>query len=56
MKRRWWPMKLLLMTTGMIVEEPGLYQSLDESFKIFLNKGDKVPEKDNELQTLKLIK
>ncbi len=47
-------MKLLLITSGMIVEESGFYQSLDESFKIFLNKGDKVPEKDNELQCLKL--
>jgi hypothetical protein len=47
---------IVLVTSGMIVGESGFYQSLDEAFKIFLNKGDKVPEKDNELQTLKLIK
>jgi len=48
-------MKLLLLTSGMIVGEAGLYQSIDGSFKIYLNKGDKVPENNNELQTLKLV-
>ena len=45
-----------LLTSGMIVKESGFYQSLDESFKIYLNKGEKVPQKENEPQTLKLIK
>jgi len=49
-------MKLILVSSGMRVGESGLYQTTDETFKIFLNKGDKVPEIDNELRCLKLIK
>jgi len=46
---------IILVTSGMIVNESGLYQSIDETFRIFLNKGDKVPEINNEFHTLKLV-
>ena len=49
-------MVILLVNSGMQVTETGIYSSLDESFKVFLNKGDKVPTKENEFQIFKLVK
>lgn len=49
-------MKLLFVLSGMIAQEAGLYQALDDSFKIYLNVGEKIPQKDNEPQIMKLVK
>jgi hypothetical protein len=49
-------MNTLFVNSGMIVTDSGLYFSLDESYKVFLNKGDKVPDKDSGFQILKLTK
>ena len=47
---------IALLLSDMIVDEPGIYTTLDGSYKVFLNKGDIIPTREGKIQTLKLNK
>jgi hypothetical protein len=44
---------VIMILSGMVVSDSGIYTSIDGSYKVYLNKGDFVPQKEGELQILK---